>query len=100
MPGILFPTLDPGQNAAVNVSFDGSNVRFTFSIPRGDPGATGPTGQPGEVSQTDLNNAMQNVLSQTSANTNTVATLDTPMADPDDEALRAAYNTLVLALRR
>ncbi|MBL9130323.1 MAG: hypothetical protein JNG86_03935 [Verrucomicrobiaceae bacterium] len=93
-------TLDPGQNAAVNVSFDGSNVRFTFSIPRGEQGIQGPTGQPGEVSQTDLNNGLANTLSQCSANSNAVATLDTPMADPDDEALRQKVNELLLALRR
>ncbi|MBL9133683.1 MAG: hypothetical protein JNG86_20910 [Verrucomicrobiaceae bacterium] len=93
-------TLDPGQNAAVNVSFDGSNVRFTFSIPRGDPGATGPTGQPGEVSQTELNNGLANTLAQTSANTNAVSTLDTPMADPEAEALRQKLNEFILAGRR
>ncbi|MBL9130231.1 MAG: hypothetical protein JNG86_03475 [Verrucomicrobiaceae bacterium] len=103
-------TLDPGQNAAVNVSFDGSNVRFTFSIPRGDPGATGATGQPGEVTNAALaaaiggtssnTNAVANTLAQTSANTNAVSTLNTPYADPAAEELRQAYNALVLALRR
>ena len=39
-------------------------------------------------------------ISGTSSNSNAVPTLDTPFADPDAEALRAAYNTLVLALRR
>ncbi|MBL9131640.1 MAG: hypothetical protein JNG86_10600 [Verrucomicrobiaceae bacterium] len=93
-------TLDPGQNATVTVSFDGNNVHFNFSIPRGDPGMQGPIGLPGEVSQTELNNGLANTLAQTSANSNAVATLDTPMADPEAEALRQAYNALVLALRR
>ncbi|MBL9129638.1 MAG: hypothetical protein JNG86_00455 [Verrucomicrobiaceae bacterium] len=93
-------TLDPGQNAAVNVSFDGSNVRFTFSIPRGEQGIQGPTGQPGEVSQTELNNGLANTLAQTSANTNAVATLDTPMADPDAEVLRQKINEFLNAARR
>ena len=39
-------------------------------------------------------------ISGTSSNSNAVLTLDTPFADPDAEALRAAYNALVLALRR
>ena len=65
-------TLDPGNPATVGVSFDGSNVRFTFGIPRGSDGATG---QPGEVSQTDLNNGLLNTLSQCSANSNGVGTL-------------------------
>jgi len=68
-------TLNPGEPATVSVSFDGSNVRFTIGIPRGNDGATGATGQPGEVSQTDLNNAQLNTLSQTSNNTNNVSTL-------------------------
>jgi len=29
-------TLDPGDPATVGVSFDGTTVRFTFGIPRGD----------------------------------------------------------------
>ncbi|MBL9130539.1 MAG: hypothetical protein JNG86_05030, partial [Verrucomicrobiaceae bacterium] len=81
-------TLDPGQNAAVNVSFDGSNVRFTFAIPRGEQGIQGPTGQPGEVT----NAALAAAIGGTSSNTNAVATLDTPMADPDAEALRQKIN--------
>ncbi|MBK8090636.1 MAG: hypothetical protein IPK32_01200 [Verrucomicrobiaceae bacterium] len=93
-------TLDPGQNATVSVSFDGTNVHFTFAIPRGNDGIQGPQGIPGEVTQTDLNNALQNTLSQCSNNSNNVTTLDSPMADPDMESLRNAYNNLVNALRR
>ncbi|HEY6167410.1 MAG TPA: hypothetical protein VI454_05180 [Verrucomicrobiae bacterium] len=48
-------TLDPGNNADVTVSFDGSNVHFNFSIPRGDTGAQG---QNGEVSQAALDAAI------------------------------------------
>jgi hypothetical protein len=68
--------------------------------PPGPQGPQGPQGQPGEVSLTDLNNGLLNTLSQTSANTNAVATLDFPFADPDVEVLRQAYNSLVTALRR
>lgn len=98
-------TLNAGEPAAVGLIFDGTNVRFTFSIPRGADGATGATGQNGEVTQVDLSNALQSTLEQTSANTNTVSTLDTPFAnDPptlaDLETMRQAYNDLVLALRR
>ena len=95
-------TLNPGEPASVGVNFDGSNVRFTFGIPRGNDGSPGVNG---EVSQEDLNNAQQNTLSQTSNNTNSVSTLDTPFTnDPpttaDLEMMRQAYNDLVLALRR
>ncbi|MBE2284802.1 MAG: hypothetical protein IAE77_15185, partial [Prosthecobacter sp.] len=46
-------TLDPGQPATVGVIFDGSNVRFTFRIPRGNDGSNGSDGSqgpPGEIS--------------------------------------------------
>lgn len=93
-------TLPPGSSAQVGVNFDGTNVRFTFGIPQGYDGATGPTGQPGEVSQTDLNNGLLNTLNQTSANTNNVETLDSPFADPDMETLRLKLNEMILNGRR
>jgi hypothetical protein len=67
-------TLDPGQPAAVGVSFDGTNVRFTFDIPRGNDGSNGSDGSqgpPGEISQAQLDSA----ISGTSNNTNAVSTL-------------------------
>ncbi len=93
-------TLPAGSAAAVEVTFDGTSARFTFGIPQGSEGATGPTGPPGEVMQVDLDNAITDALTQASNNSNAVNTLDSPFADPDAEALRLAYNDLVLALRR
>lgn len=94
-------TLNPGDNATVAVNYDGTSVRFTFGIPRGD---TGFQGAPGEVSSADLSNALASattsLLSQTSNNSNSITTLDTPFADTDVETLRAAFNGLVQALRR
>jgi hypothetical protein len=92
-------TLDPGQQATVNVTFDGSNVRFTFGIPRGSDGTNGSDGAqgpPGEISQAQLDTA----IAGTSANTNVVSTLDTPFADPDMEAMRQKMNELILNGRR
>jgi len=93
-------TLNPGDNATVDVSFDGSNVRFQFGIPRGNDGGTGSDGQPGEVTNADLSNAIDG----TSANTNAVDTLDSAPSDPptfaDYEALRAKVNELILNGRR
>lgn len=94
-------TLNPGDAASVSVSFDGSNVRFTFGIPRGSDGANGTDGAPGEVSNAQLASA----ISGTSNNTNGVATLDTPFTnDPptlaDLETMRAKVNELILAARR
>ncbi|MCX6838338.1 MAG: hypothetical protein NTX35_11080 [Verrucomicrobia bacterium] len=40
-------TLNPGDNATVQTSFDGANVRFQFGIPRGSNGSDGAQGQPG-----------------------------------------------------
>lgn len=98
-------TLNAGEPATVDLIFDGTNVRFTFGIPQGAMGATGDTGQNGEVTQVDLNNALQGTLAQTSNVTNNVNTLDIPFTnDPptlaDLELMRQAYNDLVLALRR
>jgi len=83
----------------VDVSFDGSNVRFQFGIPRGNDGGTGSAGepgQPGEVTNADLSNA----ISGTSANTNAVDTLNNSYADADTEELRQKVNELLNALRR
>ncbi len=92
--GVL--TLPAGENATVQTNFDGSNVRFQFGIPRGNDGGSGPQGQPGEVTNAQLNSA----ISGTSNNSNGVSTLDTAFTDPDAESLRQAFNALVLALRR
>ncbi len=95
-------TLDPGQQATVQTSFDGSNVRFTFGIPRGNDGSSGSNGSdgaqgpPGEISQAQLNSA----ISGTSNNTNAVSTLDSGFADPDMEALRQKLNEMIVAARR
>ena len=106
-------TLNPGDNASVSVSFDGSNVRFQFGIPRGadgsngtngtngSDGAPGAQGPPGEVSNAQLTSA----INGTSNNSNGVATLDTAFVnDPptlaDMELMRAKVNELIQALRR
>jgi hypothetical protein len=96
-------TLDPGQQATVGVSFDGSNVRFQFAIPRGSDGSNGSDGSqgpPGDISQAQLDSAISSAISGTSANTNSVSTLDTGFADPDMEALRQKVNEMILNGRR
>ena len=89
-------TVEPGAPAAGNVGFDGTSVRFTFAIPRGNDGSNGSDGAPGEVSQAQLDSA----ISGTSANTNSVSTLDTGFADPDMEAMRQKLNEMILNERR
>ena len=44
-----------------SVTWSSGDVHFTFSIPQGADGATGAQGPPGEVTQSDLNNAVAQV---------------------------------------
>jgi hypothetical protein len=88
-------TLDPGNAATVDVTYDGSNVHFAFGLPRGADGSNG------EVNFGDLANA----INDTSNNSNAVSTLDDAFVnDPptlaDLELMRAKVNELILALRR
>ena len=93
-------TVSPGSPAAVNVSFDGTNVHFSFNIPQGATGDTGATGVPGEVTNADLQNAVTTLTNDSSSNTNAVDTLDTPFGDSEAEALRVKLNEFILAARR
>jgi len=97
-------TLPAGSPATVSVSFDGTLVHFSFSLPAGQNGANGADGiqgLPGEVT----NAALAMSISGTSSNSNAVPTMDTAFSnDPptlaDLETMRAAHNALVLVLRR
>lgn len=97
-------TLPPGSSAGASVSFDGTNVHFTFDIPQGADGAPGAQGPPGEVTQTDLNNAVLNMLSQSSNNSNGVSTLAMGVSDPptqgEVQAIANKLDELINALRR
>jgi len=93
-------TLNPGDNATVDVSFDGSNVRFQFGIPRGNDGGTGNDGMPGEVTNADLSSAIDG----TSANSNGVSTLGLVASDPPTQSevqqIADKLDELINALRR
>jgi hypothetical protein len=97
-------TLPPSEPATVSVSVTGSTLHFTFSIPQGYSGAEGPQGPPGEVSQTDLNNAVQGMLSQSSNNSNGVGSIAMNAdVNYDQNQLQAVINKLeelINALRR
>jgi hypothetical protein len=58
-------TVPPGNPANANVSVVGNTLHFTFDLPQGEVGPMG------EVSSTDLSNA----ISGTSNNSNSVSTL-------------------------
>ncbi len=66
----------------------------------GAPGAPGLQGSPGEVTNAALNAALGAAIAGMSANTNGIATLATPFADPDMEAIRLKLNELILNGRR
>jgi hypothetical protein len=98
-------TLNSGEPASVWISFDGVNVHLVFNIPRGPQGEQGIQGPPGEVTNAAMASAIATAVSTaiagTSNNTNSVATMDTPFDDnPAAEAIRQAFNALVLTLRR
>lgn len=93
-------TLNPSEPATVTTSYDGTYVRFAFGIPRGQDGAQGPQGQPGEVTAAQLAEA----IATTANNTNPIATLDIPISDPPTQSevtqVLAKLNELIVALRR
>jgi len=102
-------TLNPGENATVSTSFDGSNVRFTFGIPRGADGTNGmdgtngsdgADGAPGEVT----NAALASAVAGTSNNTNGVTMLGMTVSDPpaqgEMQAIANKVDELIAALRR
>jgi hypothetical protein len=100
-------TLPPGTSAAVNVFFDGSNVHFTFAIPQGQDGPQGIQGYqgaPGEVTLSQLDNAITGVLNVTSNNSNGVNTLNQPADANYNQAqmqdVLSKLDELILALRR
>ena len=90
-------TLPSGSAATVSVMFDGTNVRFTFGIPAGADGAVG---APGEVTNAGLASA----IAGTSANSNSVTTLNLTVSDPPSQsevqAIATKVDELIMALRR
>jgi hypothetical protein len=109
-------TLNPGQPATVDSTFDGTTVHFTFGIPQGnsgndggqgpqgEQGIQGYQGQPGEVTLSQLDNAIAGVLNVSSNLSNAVSTLD-QQADSSYnqaqiQAMLSKLDELILALRR
>ncbi|MDZ4404958.1 hypothetical protein [Prosthecobacter sp.] len=87
-------TGNPGDPASVSASFDGSLVRFNFSLPQGLQGP------PGEVTSMQLSTA----INGTSSNSNAVSTLALAVNDPPTQAeaqsIAHKLDELILALRR
>ena len=91
-------TLEPGEPASVDVSFDGTNVHFTIAIPRGADGA------PGEVSAEQLDTAVADVTANSSSNANGIGLLGVTVSDPPTQAemqtIADTLDELIGALRR
>ena len=104
--GIASVYADANNNVMVQLTDGTTSGPYTLaSGPKGDPGdkgdkgdtgEQGPQGPAGEVSAAQLGEA----LNAASSNSNSVATLDSPMSDPDMETLRLKLNELIVALRR
>ena len=98
-------SLNPGDPATVGVAYDGTNVRFTFGIPRGNDGSPGAAG---EVSSGQLGSAISSAVSSAIAGTsnvsNGVATLGLAVSDPPSQGEVQQFvnklDELILALRR
>jgi len=93
-------TVEPSDPAGASVSLVGTELHFSFSIPRGMDGSPGDPGAPGEVSFSDLSDAIDG----TSANSNSVEFI-AQAADPDYnasqlQALLDKVDELIGVLRR
>jgi hypothetical protein len=79
-------TLSPGSPATVSVTFDGTNVRFTFGIPEG---------QPGEVTTAALDAA----IATTALNPSGIGPFTGTFSDPPMQAEMQAFAAYVESLR-
>jgi hypothetical protein len=90
-------TLLPWESAWVTASFDGSNVHFSYGIPRGEIGAQGP---PGEVTNAQLTAE----IATTALNPTAIQPMSIPFSDPPTQAellqVQDKYNELLTALKR
>jgi len=96
-PPVRVTTLNPGEEATVTVSFDGSNVPFAYGIPRGADGADGP---PGEVTQAVLDAAIAGTAQNPSGIAPLALTISDPPTQGEVQAIMDAYNALLAALQR
>ena len=89
------------MNAAIGTAVSDRVTLVQVNLAIGDSLADRPTtGQVNGIVADAVTAALAAAAANSSANTNAVSTLDMPFADPDTEALRVAFNTLVLAQRR
>lgn len=93
-------TLEPWQNASVDVSYDGSNVHFTFAIPRGNDGTNGADGQPGEVSNQQLSDAIASTAQNPADVSPLSMTAEPEYSPPQLQQVLDKLDELLSALKR
>ena len=96
-------TAPPGSNAAVSVSFDGTNVHFVFGLPagfNGINGTNGTDGAPGEVTTAALTAAIAGTAQDPAAIAAFPGTFSDPPTQGEMQAFAAYVETLRAALVR
>jgi len=103
-------TLNPGDSATVDASFDGTNVHLTFGLPRGNDGNQGPQGADGpqgpqgndgpqgpvgEVS----NAALATAIAGTAQNPTGITPFTGTFSDPPTQGEMQAFAAYVESLR-
>jgi len=98
-------TLNPGDNATVSVSFDGTQVHFSFGLPRGADGSAGMNGSDGgqgpagEVTTQQMNDAIGSAVTDTARNPGAVGTFGGTFSDPPTQGEMQAFAAYVEGLR-
>jgi hypothetical protein len=91
-------TLEPGEPATVEATFDGTDVHLTFGIPRGNDGGTGsdgPVGPPGEVTSQQLTDA----IATTAWNPPAIGPFGGSFSDPPTQAEMMDFAAYVESFR-
>jgi len=106
-------TLNPGNPATVNVGFDGTNVHFSFGIPRGADGVQGPAGPDGPQGPTGpqglqgpqgpqgevTNQQLISAIATTASDPTGIAPYAGGFSDPPTQAEMQAFANYVESLR-
>ena len=103
-------TLNPGDPATVNVYFDGTNVHFSFGIPRGADGVQGPAGPDGPQGPTGpqglqgpqgevTNQQLISAIATTASDPTGIAPYAGGFSDPPTQAEMQAFANYVESLR-
>jgi hypothetical protein len=90
-------TGDPGTGASASAMMNAGNVELSFTIPRGEPGASGVTSS--EVTSAITNERINNAQNPTSAQTLSLSLSDPPTL-AEVQAILSKVSELFTALQR